>query len=271
MRMAVDAPSVLFIGDLDDPWVAAIADAIPGEVARRNCTDGPLFEEPADQSTVVIHRETLGPGDAAVMRDLSEAGRRVILCIGPHVRARDVDQFAVSADLVLPDATASETIARHVCPAYTHEFEPRAVLPLVAVVSSSYEVRRVLVDACEIAGFAAKAFPSWAEATPSRLAIWDAPVLEPDWDRALREAAQRRTVLALIGFADRRLVTTAREAGAAACLDFPCDMSDLAFVLDRLSTSPVRHDGVDPPHAGPPRPMGLRVVRPAVVDPRRGA
>jgi len=70
----------------------------------------------------------------------------------------------------------------------------------------------------------------------------------------------------MIGFADRGLVTEARAAGASACLDFPCDLADLAFVLARLADRAETAPGFDASHAVPPPRMGLRVVRPPVAD-----
>src|SRR5262249_28114886 len=61
--------AVGFIGDLDDPWVAAIADAIATSrpVDRRDLA-GPLPAWPFDGAdpprAAVIHRHQLGPADA---------------------------------------------------------------------------------------------------------------------------------------------------------------------------------------------------------------
>lgn len=270
--MADAEPSVLFLGDLDDPWVAAIAEALPRRSAREHCRDA-LPADPPAAGVVVAHRGVLTPPDGEALRRLRERGTRVLLCVGPHVRARDVEQFAGTVDIVLPEATASETIARHLLVAgdESEDFATRPIRPMVAVVAGAFETRRMLAEACERAGYPARPFASWEEATPSRLAVWDAPVLDAGWDETLRAAAGRRSVVAMIGFADRGLVARAREAGAAACLDLPCDLDDLAFVLDRLALRPEPLPPIDGPHAVPPRPKGLRLVRPPVAEPRRGA
>lgn len=264
--MADDGVVLHFVGDLSDPWVARIADSLPA-FATREDAPGALPEPVPHAEIVVVHRATLGTTDRETLQSWRQRGVKVVLCIGPHVRARDLEPFGSASDVLLGEATASETVARHITRVKT--LEPpgsRSVLPLVAVVAKGFEARRMLVEACEESGFAARGFATWDEATPSRLAVWDVPVLEPDWVESLREPALRRSVLALIGFADRCSVTLAREAGAWACLDSPFDLEDLAFVLDRLAAMPSPIDG---PHIVPPPRMGLRIVRPPVADVRR--
>jgi hypothetical protein len=268
MRMADETSRLHFLGDLSDPWVLGIAEALPA-FATREDAPGPLPAALPEADVVVVHRSILPVSDRETLQSWRKQGRRVLLCIGPHVRARDLEPFGSAADALLGEATASETIARHVARVEGDPHGPRSTLPLVAVVAGGFEARRMLVEACEEAGFAARGFASFDEATPSRLAVWDAPVLERDWTEMLREPARRRSVLALIGFADRVSVSLAREAGAAACLDSPFDLDDLAFVLDRLATSSPREIPIDGPHAVPPPRMGLRVVRPPVADPKR--
>lgn len=264
--MADDGILLHFAGDLGDPWVARIADALPA-FATREDAPGTLPGTIPQAEIVVVHRATLGTGDRETLQAWRQRGAKVVLCIGPHVRARDLEPFGSAADVLLNEATASETVARHITRGKGWERPgPRSVLPLVAVVADGFEARRMLVEACEESGFAARGFATWDEATPSRLAVWDVPVVEPDWVETLREAAQRRSVLALIGFADRRSVMLAREAGASACLDSPFDLEDLAFVLDRMAVAPSPVDG---PHSVPPPRMGLRIVRPPVADARR--
>jgi hypothetical protein len=75
----------------------------------------------------------------------------------------------------------------------------------------------------------------------------------------LKQEADTRPVLALMGFADRELVSLARSLGASACLDLPVDPADLAFVLDRMTARERRSGaGLDPAHPVPPAPAGLR-------------
>ena len=267
--MAIVIPTVHFFGDLSDPWVVDIADALP-EGSRRDDCPGSLPEETPIAEVLVIHRAVLGASDYKTLRKWREYGPHLILCVGPNVRARDVEPLGKSVDVILNDATASEIVARYVV-ALGNSDPPaaRATLPLLAVVAPGFEMRRMLVDAAKAAGFPARGFASWDEATPSRLAIWDAPVLVPGWEKQLIEPSRKRTVLAMMGFPDRVSVALAREAGATACLDFPCDIADLAYVLDRMSSRGSTPLLIDAPHAVPPAPrVGLRVVRPPMVDRR---
>lgn len=260
--MADDRPSVRFFGDLGDPWVVAIADALPG-LDSRNDTPYSLPDLVPDCDVAVVHRSGLGPGDAIRLVDWRKRGTKVILCAGPNVRARDLE-WAASADVVLSEATAADIVARHIV-----TIDRRAnlgVLPLVAVVSRGFETRRMLVEACVSVGFPARGFACWDDATPTRLVLWDAPVLEADWIDPMIEPARRRAVVAMMGFADRRLVSEVKRAGASACLDSPCDLADLAFVLARLSDRLDVGSIADGPHLVPPPRMGLRVVRPPVAD-----
>jgi ActR/RegA family two-component response regulator len=79
------------------------------------------------------------------------------------------------------------------------------------------------------------------------------------------------SVIALLGFADRGSVTQAREAGAVACLDWPCDVDDLVYVLDRTAASVEATQG-DPAHPVPPSPVLIRRRdRVEVVDPGRSS
>ena len=259
-----DTASIHFFGDLSDPWVAEIADALPEYAGRTDCPDSlPLVLPSAD--ILVVHRANLGSHDGEILRSGWENGSRIFLCIGPHVRARDLERLGHSVELVLNEATASAMIGRHVAASWV--IPTRNTLPMLVVVAAGFEVRTMLVEAAETAGFPARGFSTWNDATPSRLAIWDVPVLEPNWERQIIEPARRRSVLAVIGFATRETVAAAREAGASACLDFPCDVADLAFVLDRLSTRESTSILLDGPHLVPPPPrVGLRVVRPPVAD-----
>jgi hypothetical protein len=127
-------------------------------------------------------------------------------------------------------------------------------------VSTNYELRSVLAEACEAAGFAAEPVRDWSEASPRGLALWDVPVLEPGWPDQLARRSRLGPVVALIGFPDRALVTEARAQGASACLELPCGLGDLAGVLDRLV--PGRGE---PPHDVPPPPAALGRRRAARV------
>lgn len=268
--MEEPGPGVLFLGDLDDPWVAEIADALPegaGRVGRDGRWPGSWPRGFEAARVVVVHRPILAPGDGEAFLALKARPgppTRLVLCVGPHVRAADLERWAGPADVILPEATASETVARHVAA----RPRPAFVRPRVAVVGGTFEARRVLADACEAAGYRASSARDWDEAPREGLAIWDVPVLEPGWERTLEAEARRREVVCLIGFADRDLVARARLRGAAACLDSTSDPADLAFVLDRVAAGRPITIPIASAHAVPPPPKGLRVVPRPVADPR---
>jgi hypothetical protein len=235
----------MFVGDLDDPWVATLADAMPAGSGRSSCADALPETWPeglAPGSVLVLHRATLGAADAARLAQARQDGKfgRVVLCVGPHARYHQVQRWAATGlvDVVLSEATASEVLPR----AVAGSPQPRAVAgaarrETVAVVSGLYELRSYLVEAVTAAGYPARGFRGWDGAPDAiGLAVWDVPTLEPGWEAELARATARgHRVVALLGLAERALVTRARAAGAVACLDQPCDPADLAHVLDRLS------------------------------------
>jgi hypothetical protein len=260
-----------FVGDLDDPWVAAIADALPSGAPRLRCAGELPTVWPAAllaARTVVLHRPLLTSTDAERLRRLrAREGPpiRIVLCVGPHARYRELESWIPMIDALLPEATARETVARHLAGAesITRPAEPR---PRVIVVSGLYEMRSTLVEACDTAGYPVTPAADWADDDSSGLAVWDVPVLEDAWPDRLTQQARKRPVVTLLGIADRVTVTLARSHGAAACLDLPCDPADLVYVLDRLAAQPsaamVSPDRLrDPAHATPPAPAGLRKSR----------
>lgn len=248
-----------FAGDLDDPWAAAIADALPRGARRIDCPgdlpdpwpiDGPI------PSAVVLHRPTLTAPDAlrvARLRARDDRPPRVVLCVGPHARFVDVERWSRLVDVVIPEASAPEIVARHALGG-DRVGRPGGPRPRVAVVSTDHELRATLAEACRSGGFAAEPAVDWADAPPGVAAVWDVPVLEADWAARLARRARSSAVVALLGFADRSTVATAREHGASACLDLPYDLADLLAALDRIAATRPR----DPAHEVPPTPLGLR-------------
>jgi hypothetical protein len=273
--MGVARSPVWFLGNLDDPWVASLADALPaGSRLFDSAGDVPddwpeaaNAQRPAP-AAIVLHRANLSPHDAERLarlrfgmnpgRAVGSAGApRVILCFGPHVRHAELERWSAQGlvDAIVPEATARDTIGRHL---FTVDRESATATatgprPAVAVVSANFELRRALADACESLGYPPEPAGDWPEARPSGLAVWDVPVLEPDWTGDLARRAAVGTVVALLGFASRRLVAQARAHGASACLELPVDLLDLGYVLDRVTA----RQG-DPGHAVPPPPASLR-------------
>ena len=266
------AVPVWFVGDLDDPWVAAIADALPATAQERRITcpgDLPeaLFDRPEPPATLVLHRSVLTRTDAECLARLRarRTPPRVVLCVGSHVRHVDLERWAPLVDAVVPEATARETIARHlaaVAPEHLGATARRSARgparrPPIVVVSTSSAMRQAVAEAVEAAGYPAVEACEWLDAPPCGPAVWDVPVLEPGWPEALARRARVGPVLALIGFASRGLVTLARAHGASGCLELPFDLADLATALDRLAPAlaPARNE---PAHPTPPPPSSYR-------------
>src|SRR3954465_2894713 len=106
--MADQAPSLRFLGDLSDPWVEGIAHVLPGHHVRVDCP-GYLLETPPDEQIVVVHRAILGATDIDSLHRYRDAGSRILLCIGPNVRASELARLGPVPSVVLNEATASET------------------------------------------------------------------------------------------------------------------------------------------------------------------
>jgi hypothetical protein len=86
-------------------------------------------------------------------------------------------------------------------------------------------------------------------------------MLDPGWPDRMARRSRSSSVIALMGFADREAVRTARETGASACLEWPCELDDLAYVLDRIAAPPRADTG----HGVPPAPAVARRPEPAEV------
>ena len=248
-----------FAGDLADSWVVAIAGALPRTTLRLDCPDDLPETWPINRPTpevLVLHRSVLNPTDAQrVARLKARADRtpRVVLCVGPHVRAAEVERWARLADVVLPEATASEVVLRHALRADRPARVNGRGGPRVVVVSSDFELRTTLAEVARLGGFEAEPRVEPVDLPPGVAVAWDVPVLEPGWPATLSGLTRSGPVVALMGFADRANVTLARDHGASACLDLPCDLDDLLTTLGRVTAS-----RLDPPHDVPPTPKGKR-------------
>ena len=109
-------------------------------------------------------------------------------------------------DLAIPEATAVETLSRHVIRLLERRDEPprellaASCLP-VQVISSNHELRAVLSEICLAEGFKVTSSREFTAPCQSRaaaadraasqvLTLWDIPVLEPDWPGLLEERTQ---------------------------------------------------------------------------------
>ena len=148
--------AIWFAGDLDDPWVLAIAEALPRETLRLACPDDLPESWPIDRPTpfaVVLHRSNLTATDAQrLVRLKARADRspRVVLCVGPQARHVDVERWSRLVDVVIPEATASETVARHALAIERRLIRSGSLRPKISVVSTNYELRTTFVEAAAI-------------------------------------------------------------------------------------------------------------------------
>ena len=276
----MDDPSLAawFVGNLGDPWVAAIADALPFSApARRINAPGDLpdgcFEDLEFPARIVLHRSVLTRHDfqrVARWRGRLLPGSRVILCFGPHVRHSELGQWSEIVDVAIPEATALETVANH-CYRTEPAALPRSLRPRsrIGVVSRLFSLREAIADTCEVGGFTVSKASALNELPAGMTAVWDVPTLEPSWAGALEARAKEGPVIALLSFADRALVTAARHAGAVACLDLPLDIAEIPGVIDRVGTGTRR---TEPPHELPPAPAYSKrsAGSERVLDPRFG-
>lgn len=269
--MDTTSPTTIgFAGDLTDPWVAGIAQALSGLAVIPCEQQGAELPRRAFQTAsgskgiLVLHRSRLTPADVARMEEIRRelgAGNwpRVVLCVSPYVRYAEIERCAGLVEVVTPEATAAETLPRQIermlktpgaASRAARESSP------VEVVSTDYELRQVLCEACSRAGYRTSDSADLL-ATPGdgrRLTVWDVPVLEPRWEERLERRSRMGPVLALLGFADRAAVTHAREAGASACLDLPCAMDDLVDAVDRMAREESGRPRAQKAHATPPPP-----------------
>ncbi len=298
--MDATGPTIRFVGDLRDPWVTQILGSISGlsDVHAVMC-DGEvpdrLFEPDQPPRLLILHRTRLSVADTAriaLWRSVPPSGStpRVILCFSPYVRYAEMERCSRGVDLAISEATAVETLPRHVNRLLEGRDEPALQasdpddLP-VQVISSNHDLRAVLSDICQAAGFkmtsGRELTAPWQAraagvdgAATKVLTLWDVPVLEPDWTTWLEERAKLSPVLALLGFADRATVSQARASGAEACLDLPVDVNDLVHVIERLNRK-VRSDAaskvegrIEPAHTVPPAPVSRGKRGRAVIQQR---
>ena len=285
--MDATGPTIRFVGDLGDPWVMEILGSISdlSEVHAVMCVgDVPdrLFEPDQPPRLLIVHRTRLSQADAARIEQWRSVPRvnalpRVILCFSPYVRYAELERCSRGVDLAISEATAVETLSRHVSRLLERRDEPPRVAPAadclpVQVISSNHELRAVLSEICLAEGFkvsSGREFTAqWQgraagadRAAKQMLTLWDIPVLVADWPRLLEERTKLGPVVALLGFADRATVGQARASGAAGCLDLPLDVNDLVHVIERVnrklrSDSSTKFEGrIEPAHAVPPGPV----------------
>jgi hypothetical protein len=275
-----------FIGDLDDPWIAAIADALStARVVHRLDCAGSLPDRPFEQvqppRAIVVHRHKLSVRDAERLDEWrargGEAAPRLVLCISPYVRYAELERWSGLVDFVVSEATAADVLpgrlVRFIDGVDRSRPRPGAWPVRIEVAGGDDELCRALVDACVAAGYVVEAIDDReiggipgarprqrpVSASARVLTIWEVPMLEAAWGQRLEWRARRTgPVIALAGFADRAVVARAKGAGAVACLELPCDLDDLVGAVDRAvimtpSESWPMPARAEPPHVLPPR------------------
>jgi hypothetical protein len=283
---------IWFLGDLSDPWVVSIAEALPASpgVQRLDCP-ADLPERPFDRTNpprwIVLHRHRLTPRDAEQLRDwrnpeAAGPAPAVILCVSPYLRYEDLERCSGLVNLVLSEATAADVLPRHLLRRIGgrehHRSRGDGLAFRIEVAGRDVELCQAVADACEPMGYRVAMIDEQEIGDGSRfrnqqgpstervLTIWELPVLETGWAERLERRSQATgPVIALVGFADRVTVTRAKAGGAIACLELPCDLDDLLDVIDRKAGElpsgtwrvPAR---VEPSHVLPPPPRrrGLR-------------
>ena len=241
--------AAVFLGDLKDPWARALAAALPADCLIfdiREAWPDRLPGGAPQERTAVVHRSYLSAGDQEWLARGRRAGffRRIVLCVGPLVRHHQIERLGGLVEVILPETTAVEVIDRYLDPVESkiRELQNKRPLPRVWVASGLTEVRAMVVQACESAGYQTATEAVLGQAGGEGLTVWDVPLLDPAWPEALQRVDGWRQVVCIGGFTDRGLVRRLRGLGASACLDWPCDPRDMIHVLDRLTAAV---DGVD--------------------------
>jgi hypothetical protein len=286
------AGSIWFHGDWSDPWLRGLADGLPcaKEILRLDLSGSlPADRDPPD--VLVLHRNRLIARDAERLANWKRestwhAFPSTILCHGPFARYAELERWLPLVEIAIPEATCVDTLPRHLDRCSGNErdesirFRDESIR--VVIVSTNGDLRRTLCDLCaewipnlvELPDIDAKS--SLTALDPgTTISLIDVPLLEPSWESKIAWASRWGGVIALLGFADRAVVETARRHGARACLELPFDRDDLVYLLDRCFREPSAtpwesgRGGFDPGHTLPRPPTSARMVRTRSVSNRK--
>lgn len=234
----MSADWTVIIGEECDPWTRRLVVQAPAPRLLIDCSQGLPEEWPRvvdGARAVVIHRAVLDRDNHARLQQLRRVlrpGTKLICCAQPLTRFHQLEPYVELYDVILPETTAVESLACHLTGVRCPTDATRAA---VAVVSSLPDVGAMVSEVCQKGGYSTRLVRDWSERIHERVAVWDVPLLEEGWEQTLRFESHRRAVVALAGFLDRALVDRMKSLGAAACLDLPCAVDDLLYVLDRVS------------------------------------
>lgn len=232
-----------FLGDLSDPWVMSLArplilkgvkvfpwpESLP--TLLRSLVDEPLPD------FVVLHRSIFTEPDERFLRSVRLAvgkGSSLILCFGMYFRHADLERMARWVDLTLSEASSAEVLGRHLGLSLMPPTDAVSTRGRdVAVVSGSHDVGLSIVEMLR-AGHHRPALHGQVQSVGTgSLVVWQVPTLDHRWPSELAQLSATSRVIALLGYADRRIVELARSSGASSCLEWPCDPEDLLASVER--------------------------------------
>ena len=156
-----------FMGDLSDPWVVSIAEALArcAGIVQVHCPgdlDDRPFEAAHPPRLMVIHRHRFTAVDAQRLREyrVVPAGGEppaVVLCISPFVRYEELERWSPLADLVISEATAADVLPRHVARLVDGRKAGSSQVDAgrfrIEVAGGNYDLCQAVVEACTGAGY----------------------------------------------------------------------------------------------------------------------
>ena len=237
-------PAPILAGDAEDPLFQLLLEnpslANCTHVCVRGFTAWAARQE-KPPGCVVLHAVNPEP---SALRWFSEwrrlAGKqiRLILSTSLTARYRQLEPWYGVCDALISEVTAVAAIGRYIDNPRPSEPDPAARRRRITVISPDFEMRVMLADACQRAGYRARPVRTWAESRGGSIAVWDVPVLQDHWMSALNLESRRRRIVGIAGFCDRSILRAMCVSGASACLDLPFQVEDLGWVLDRVAASP---------------------------------
>lgn len=233
-----------FVGDLEDPWVAAIARSVDRLDVKAWHHPGAFPEswseilEEGPPESIVLHRPGFAEADCKFLRNLrAEVGPDpfLVLCFGMQTRHADLERCSRWADLIISESSAAETLGRHLGKTRSNATKSRRIKGRdVAIISPSHEACLTISEMLRSGLHRPSAIVQTHPVERGSLVVWQVPILDPHWPTELARLSAEASIITLLGFADRRIVQLAFDMGASSCLEWPCDPEDLLDSLDRI-------------------------------------